>query len=135
MAEGGGQHPERKENFPKGWDYSGSIRQPKKHLEIYPWCTFEKKVDVETKRLDTWIREQGIEYIDFIWADVQGAEVDLIKGAGETLARTRYFYTEYSNKELYRGQINLRGLLNLLPNFEVLYRYDNDVLLRNTELF
>ncbi|MEN9248224.1 MAG: hypothetical protein Q6L50_08560 [Gloeomargarita sp. GMQP_bins_120] len=37
---------------------------------------------------------------DFIWADVQGAEVDLIQGGLQALANTRYFYTEYANTEL-----------------------------------
>ena len=41
--------------------------------------------------------------IDLIWADVQGAEADLIEGGTEALRRTRYFYTEYNNQELIRG--------------------------------
>jgi len=75
--------------------------------------------------------EEGIDFIDFIWADVQGAEVDLIRGAETTLARTRFFYTEHSNQELYEGQINLRAMLKLLPNFKLARKYPNDALLKN----
>lgn len=125
--------PEWEELRPAGWDLSGSIKRPKEHLLTHPWCTFDETITVKTKRLDTWCREEGVDSIDFIWADVQGAEENLIKGAAEALRRTRYFYTEYSDRELYEGQISLQGIRRLLPNFEVLYRFANDVLLRNKE--
>lgn len=123
--------PEGKEFRPGGWDLSGSIKKPREHLKMHPWCTFNESVVVKTKRLDTWCREEGIEAIDFIWADVQGAEQNLIMGGKEALSRTRYFYTEYCNRELYEGQIGLQGILKLLPDFEILYRFSNDVLLTN----
>jgi len=116
------------------WDQSGSIRAPKKHLDRYPWCRFDEKFAVPTKTLDDWAEEQGIHAVDLIWADVQGAEGDLIAGGTETLRKTRYFYTEYSNSELYEGQLNLNGLLSRLPDFEVQYRYEKDVLLKNSSL-
>jgi 2-O-methyltransferase len=118
---------------PGGWDLSGSIRKPKEHLVTHPWCTFNETITVKTKRLDTWCREEGIESIDLIWADVQGAEENLIRGGTETLRRTRFLYTEYSDRELYEGQISLGEIRALLPNFEVLYRFDNDVLLKNRD--
>lgn len=123
--------PDWEEKLPKGWDLSGSIRNPKKHLDVHPWCTFDESIKVQSKTLDTWRDEQGIEVIDLIWADVQGAEVDLIKGGKKALCKTRFFYTEYCNQELYEGQISLRKILNLLPDFKVLYRFSSDVLLKN----
>lgn len=127
----GAPSPDWKERSQRGWDLSGSIRNPKKHLNLYPWCTFDRTIKVQTKRLDTWCDEEGVQAIDFIWADVQGAEVDLIEGGKESLHKTRYFYTEYSNLELYEGQVNLRVMLKLLPDFKVLYRFRSDVLLKN----
>jgi 2-O-methyltransferase len=122
---------ELRARFPDGWDQSGSIRTPKKHLEVHPWCKFDQTIRIKTMRLDTWSEANHIGLIDFIWADVQGAEIDLITGGRNTLMRTCYLYTEYSNDELYEGQLNLRALLDLLPDFEVVYRFDNDVLLKN----
>jgi hypothetical protein len=72
--------------------------------------------------------------VDFIWADVQGAESDLIEGASRLLASTRYFYTEYSNSEWYEGQVTLPGLVQMLPDFDLLRRYQMDVLFRNRTL-
>lgn len=130
----GGYHSEEcRERLPEGWDLSGSIRKPGDHLQVHPWCTFDKIIKVRTQKLDTWCREEGIEAIDFIWADVQGAEVDLIEGGQAALARTRYFYTEYCDRELYEGQVNLQTILKLLPDFDVLNRYENDVLLKNKQ--
>ena len=72
-----------------------------------------------------------MEDIDFIWADVQGAEGDMIRGGQRALAKTRFLYTEYCNRELYEGQLSLRQMLGLLPEFEVVRRFPNDVLLEN----
>ncbi len=122
---------EGREKCESGWDLSGSLRKPKEHVEAHPWCTFDNTIKVETKKLDTWAQENGIGAIDLIWADVQGAEADLIEGGKEALQRTRYVYTEYNNQELYEGQVNLSRLLKLVPDFEVVHNYGNDVLLRN----
>jgi FkbM family methyltransferase len=117
-----------------GWDLSGSLRKPKEHVEVHPWVVFKEPITVETKRLDSWAEENGIGEIDLIWADVQGAEGDLIAGGKRTLEQTRYIYTEYNDHELYEGQMNLQGLLRLLPGFKLLHDYGNDVLLKNRTL-
>jgi 2-O-methyltransferase len=68
---------------------------------------------------------------DFIWADVQGAESDLVEGATRFLKSSRYFYTEYSNDEWYEGQITLAELLQKLPDFDLVRRYPMDALFEN----
>ena len=119
---------------PQGWDHSGSIRPPKTHLDIWPWVRFDKQIPVPMLRLDDWLAEQGIPHIDFIWADVQGAESDLILGGLNTLAKTNYFYTEFSDDEWYEGQINFSTLCSLLFNFSLLKKYPNDALFSNLAL-
>lgn len=116
------------------WDQSGSLRQPRKHRDIFPQVKFETTLRVRTMRLDTFAREQKLRRVDFLWADVQGAESDLIAGAQETLKMTRFLHTEYSNVELYAGQLGLAQLLELLPDFEVVRRFPLDALLRNRRL-
>jgi FkbM family methyltransferase len=117
------------------WDLSGSIRKPKAHLRVHPWCTFEQQIEIPLLRLDTWAAEHNVHDVDFIWADMQGAEGDLIIGGEKTLTNTRYLYTEYSNDELYEGQPTLDQLKSMLPSgFELLELYQNDVLFRNTRL-
>ena len=126
--------PEVRAQYKDGWDQSGSLRQPRKHRDIFPLVKFETTLRVRTMRLDTFAREQKLRRVDFLWADVQGAESDLIAGAQETLRMTRFLHTEYSNMELYEGQLGLAKLLELLPDFEVVRRYPLDVLLRNRRI-
>lgn len=117
------------------WHYSGSTRRPKNHLRRYPWCRFERSITVPSVRLDSLaLVEMEGQIIDLIWADVQGAEADLIQGAQRTLRSTRYFYTEYSNEEMYEGQPTLNRIKEMLPEFGVLEVFPDDVLLKNRYL-
>lgn len=126
-VKGDGTVPEPEE----GWDYSGSLRQPKRHLEVYPWVKFERTITVPARSLDSWCAEHQVRDVDLIWMDVQGAELDVIRGARQVLGRTRYLFTEYSNLELYAGQVGLRELLDNLMGFEVVARFREDILLAN----
>jgi len=116
------------------WHGSGSIRAPKHHLVEYPWCRFDSEITVDSTSLDVWATKTGVDHVDFIWADVQGAERDLIDGGRNLLSRTRLFYTEYSNDELYEGQFTLPQLKAMLPGWRVLKKFNYDVLFENTEL-
>jgi FkbM family methyltransferase len=120
--------------YPHGWDMSSSLRKPKTHAEVWPWVKFVSTRTINVRKLDTWAREAGIAHVDLIWADVQGAEGDLIAGGAEMLAKTRYFYTEYSDEEWYEGQPTLAALCAMLPTFEIVKRYEMDVLFKNTLL-
>ncbi|MFO1537453.1 MAG: FkbM family methyltransferase [Actinomycetota bacterium] len=113
------------------WDKSGSIRRPTGHREVWPWVTFEEETTVPTRSLDSWSAEHGIGAVDLVWADVQGAEGDLVRGGGATLARTRYLYTEFGATEYYEGQVSFDALMALLPGWEVVRRFPGDVLLVN----
>lgn len=120
--------------FPEGFDQSGSIRRPKNHLVEYPLVSFGKTITVQTLTLDDWCSQNDITNVDFIWMDVQGAEGDVIAGARNILQKTRFLYTEYSNNELYEGQLSLKQLMALLPLFDIIAKYPGDVLLRNRRL-
>ncbi|WFU39831.1 FkbM family methyltransferase [Bradyrhizobium sp. CB82] len=129
-------HPSNGDGEVEEWDLSGSIRRPKNHLAEYEWVRFDKPISVETRRLDDWTSEVSVDKIDLIWMDVQGAESDVIAGGKRALSNTRFIYTEYSDRELYEGQLSLNAILELLPSFEVVRLYpravEGDVLLRNT---
>jgi FkbM family methyltransferase len=115
------------------WTYSSSIKRPKNHLQRYP-VTFGEAIDVQFVTLDAFHYQEGLDVIDLIWADIQGAEGDMIRGGLRTLGRTRYLYTEYSDDELYENQPTLSQILDLLPDFRVLELWPEDVLLENRQL-
>lgn len=122
-----------REGWGKEWTYSSSIRAPKNHLRWYP-VTFGPTIEVEAVSLDSLVDRFGLGPIDFIWADIQGAEGDMIRGGSRALARTRYLYTEYSDDELYEGQPSLAEIKALLPDFSVIELWPGDVLLENRAL-
>lgn len=124
------------------WDLSGSLHKPTGHLSYSPWVTFpeSRRFDVKTMRLDTWLEDHPeIGVIDFMWADVQGAEALLIAGAQNALRNTRYFYTEtrlqrgqYAGCELYQGQPSIAEIQASLPFMStVAYWGSSNILLRN----
>jgi 2-O-methyltransferase len=116
------------------WNASGSIRPPKEHLTIWPKVTFESEIQVPIVRLDDWFKSQSIDRIDFIWADIQGAEGDLIQGGIETINKSRFFYTEYGFRELYEGQYSLADIDARLEEFSVKRLFKSDVLFANMRL-
>lgn len=111
---------------------SGSVNEPGAHTEFFPDVPFgAEPIKVLSKKLDTWYKEEfaqdNFPDIDFIWADVNGGEEQLILGGLETLRlRTRYLYTEFSNDSLYKNQINKSAILSLLPNFDIIYEEYGD---------
>ena len=118
---------------PNDLSYSGSIVKPKEHLNEWPSIKFDEEITIESITLDTFCDKNDIHIIDFIWADVQGAEDLMIIGGQESFKnKVRFLYTEYSNKEYYEGQPNLNKILSLLgDNWELVNDYGSDVLLKN----
>ena len=121
------------EKYEGGYDKSGSILAPKEVLRRHPTIRFERAIDVKIYRLDDWASDNGFDKVDFIWADVQGAETNLIRGATKVLSRTRFFYAEYSRFELYEGQKTLEEIKAMLPHFRVKMLFRGDVLFENVD--
>lgn len=61
-------------------------------------------IELDCIRLDALCGELGIDVIDLIWLDLQGAELLALQSAGGLLEKTRYIYTEVSHRPLYQGQ-------------------------------
>lgn len=114
---------------------SNSLRKPKTHLTAWPEVVFRNHKEVACCKLDTiWPNEK----IDFMWCDLNGSEGDFITGARKTLRNTSYLYIEYSDRELYEGQITKKHLLRLLPEWNIMGQYNvgpafGNLLLKNSE--
>jgi len=112
------------------WTSSSSLKVPTGHLEEHKWITFPTFTLVQCRRLDDIESLHGA-VIDFIWADVQGAEDLVFSGAKDTLTRTRYVYTEYGTN-LYEGQLSRDQLITLFgPKWSVVHDFGGDILLKN----
>lgn len=91
----------------KDWDYgnkSSSLLPPKKHKEVLRWVKFKQKISVSTRRLDSFCQQHSIDKIDFIYLDVQGAELMVLRGAGNFIKRIGAIWLEVEAVELYANQ-------------------------------
>lgn len=112
---------------------SGTFLKPTIHLSRYPHVSFQP-LEVESIRLDSWFETQDIDYIDFMWTDVNGAEVSLLRGGQKTLKHTKYLQLECVSYSLWEGQPAKNELLELIPNFEIIDEDGVDMLLKNKNI-
>lgn len=109
---------------------SSSIRRPTGHLRASPLVTFPRSVSVPCETLDSLARWFGLRHVDLIWADIQGAEKDMVLGGRETLARTDWLFVESYEEEMYEGQAVRSEFLAMLSDWEVIQSEHEDILLR-----
>lgn len=112
---------------------SSSIKRPIRPGR--PWIQF-RKVSVEAITLDWFCNRHNVNHVDFIWMDVQAAELEIIRGGRRILSHTDYIYTEYRNNrpQIYEGQPGLPEILAILPGqWEIVDRTNVDVLLKKVE--
>jgi FkbM family methyltransferase len=64
----------------------------------------QQRIEVETTRLDTFLARAGLDHVDVLWMDVQGAELLVLRGLGERLADVDWIHLEAEQFEIYRGQ-------------------------------
>jgi FkbM family methyltransferase len=101
--------------------YSGSIHDPVNQASMYTGILFDQTVEAQGRSLDSFCKEKSIEHIDFIWMDTQGAEREVLGGMKENYTNIDYIYTEYYNEEMYKDQIYLNGIVEMLSeNFDLL---------------
>jgi FkbM family methyltransferase len=111
-----------------------SLHPPTKILEeLRKWRKVAAVIEINICTLDTFFNEYSLDHIDFIWADVQGAEADLIRGGERALKNTKYLFTEYGKNEHFEGQKTLEELCKMLPYWKIIEVFPDDVLLKNTK--
>jgi len=94
---------------------SSSILKPSLHLVQYPHITFTEKETVEIARLDNIEFERA--KFNFINIDVQGYELEVFKGASETLESIDYIMTELNIEELYEDCARVDAIRNFLGEY------------------
>jgi FkbM family methyltransferase len=108
----------------------------------YPIETYiQKKITVTSTRLSTFMTARGLDHIDLIWMDVQGAELQVLKSAGERLRDVGIIHVEveffpiYKNQPLFRDvnrYMDAKGFR--LLTFTRMDRYAGDAVFVNTAL-
>jgi len=82
-----------------------STLKMKTHLIHTPYVTIAKTIMMKTIRMETFIKNNSIDIskYNFINTDVQGTELNVLKGFGDVLNTIDYIYTEVNTAELYAG--------------------------------
>ena len=83
---------------------SSSLLPPSKsHSDEYSFVSFGKHIDIEVTSIDEWGHKQGVDHVDFMRLDMQGYEIEALKGAEHTLKTTSAIQLEVSHIQLYQG--------------------------------
>lgn len=80
---------------------SCSVLEPGTHLESHPNIIFDKRETVNIDKLDNIAFDRSL--YNMILLDVQGFELDVLRGAAETLKHIDIIHTEVNTKEVYKG--------------------------------
>lgn len=94
---------------------SSSILTPKLVTQQYPHIVFNEKETVDMIRLDDY--PLAVEKYNMINIDVQGYELEVLKGAAITLANIDLIISEVSREELYGDCVMVETLDNYLSGF------------------
>ena len=108
--------------MPKDWNKSSSLLAPSKESnQLMPWLKFAQRETVKTLKLETYMKEENIQHIDFMHLDVQGAELKVLKGMGAMIRRLKVLWLEVENVELYEHQPLKKDLNDFLNrnNFQL----------------
>jgi FkbM family methyltransferase len=94
---------------------SSSILKPKLHLELYPDITFDNTEEVEIKKLDDY----NYSNYNFMNMDVQGYELEVLRGGSNTLQYIDYLYCEVNRNEVYEGNAYIQELDDYLFSYNM----------------
>jgi FkbM family methyltransferase len=76
-----------------------SILEPGLHIDKYPEITFENKTTVKISKIDSL----NIPQCNFLNIDVQGYELEVLKGASDYLYSVDYIMTEVNRDSTYKN--------------------------------
>ena len=80
---------------------SSSVLKPKIHLELYPWVVFNGTAVVKIDKLDNIEYDRSL--YDTIHIDVQGYELEVLRGAAESLKFINEITAEVNKVEIYEN--------------------------------
>ena len=96
-------HLSEKPNKPGEISQANSLLKPKERLQISN-MTYPKSTLVPTTTLDLWAQQESIEHIDFMWLDLQGHQLDVLKASPNILKKTTVIFTEVEFIQAYEAQ-------------------------------
>jgi|688.fasta_scaffold85346_2 FkbM family methyltransferase len=92
-------------------------------------------IDVQTKRIDTFMQENCIEHIDFLKIDTQGNDLNVIKSLGKMIDKVDTIELEVQIKPLYKNSSSKEEIVDFMQknNFNLISEESNNFLLKDYE--
>ena len=94
---------------------SSSVLEPAYHLEQYPQIEFKGKEEVEITKLDNEKFDRDL--YNFMNIDVQGYELEVLKGAKKTLKSIDLIISEVNKEEMYKDCPKIEDITSYLAEF------------------
>lgn len=96
------------------------------HRESFPWTAESEQTTVETRRLDDFHAELGLDQLGdeqgvLLKLDVQGSELAVLRGGSQVLARATCVLVETSLRELYAGEAGFLEVCRFLDQAGMRY--------------
>ncbi|MCL8382357.1 FkbM family methyltransferase [Xanthobacter aminoxidans] len=121
-------------NVASNWGASSSMLAPAGHFNEYPDITFDERIRMPTSSLDTIVSDilnthpLDKECFNFLFMDVQGAEMNVLIGAPKVLRNIDFVWTEVSFGGLYKGDTNIYDMISFLRirGFDLWYANINE---------
>jgi len=82
-------------------DASSSLLEPEQVLVDHPDVRFERTIEVSCRSLDSWAKAYSIRGIAFLWLDLQGLELRVLRASESVLAEVRAVHAEVSLRRTY----------------------------------
>jgi len=92
---------------------SSSILKPANHLLLHPDIVFEGTEEIQIKKYDSL----KIKDVNFLNIDIQGYELEALKGCKYSLNHIDYIYTEINNEEVYENCAHIKDLDLFLDSY------------------
>jgi FkbM family methyltransferase len=96
---------------------SSSLLTPLEHSSIFPSVKFESRIPVRGLTIDSLISQNELEWPDFLWLDLQGMEIAVLRSSPGTVARVRAIYMEVSRRPLYEGMPLFREVVKAMAEW------------------
>ena len=98
---------------------SSSILEFGTHIISYPNINYNSKIKVEIKKLDNWLDEnfKDKNSYNFINIDIQGYELEALKGMTSQIKIVDYIYLEVNFEQVYKNCAELKEIDQLLIKF------------------
>lgn len=95
----------------RNWDGASSVLEDN-YLPVTIYDDYQ--IMVYLKNLDEWAKETHIDHIDYMWLDMEGAELAVLKSSPEILKNVRAISLELNYREFRKGMPHFQEVKDFL---------------------